>query len=255
MLYNKILKLAVLPLAMFASSANASTLDGATTSAGTFALGDIDNTSYDGAGYNIFNSFSTFTTPDLYKVNSFTGQSLGSELQVTLLSENACFDGMMLPFANKFGVLDDKGDFHTIIDSATASAGSSGSINQGSSEGFTFALMSPEGTFSSIDSQNSDNSTHIIAKVVTDPGKFSIDPTSVHGSLPLDFEFQVGDIILFIEDMRLSGNSNFLVPSLWDADYNDFVVVVRQVQLPEPATLALMGLGSLVALRRKKRTA
>lgn len=241
-------------------SASAVTLENAYDSRGSFVfpLGDVSTSSYDGAEFNAFTSFSAFTSPDLVKLNSFTGQPFGSQLEVTLLSESAAFAGTLFPtFANKFGVLDTSGTFNTILDSQTATSGSSAIYTQGASESLTFALQSPEGTFSSIDLSNADGQAHILGKVVDKAGTFTINPTSLFGTPPLVFNFQVGDIILFIEDMRASGNvTNFIVPGIWDADFNDMVVIIRQTALPEPATVVLMIFGMLATLvYQKKRQA
>ncbi len=239
-----------------ASSAVAVPLSGSYDSRGSFVFpqGDVSQSSYDGASFNAFTSFSTFTTPDLLKLNSFTGQPLGSQLEVTLLSESAAFDGSLFPsYANKFGVLNSSSNFTTLLDSTTASAGSSATFTQGASESLTFALISPEGTFSSIDVNNPDGQAHILGKVVDKAGTFTISPTSLYNTAALTFNFEVGDIILFIEDMQAAGNvTNFIVPGIWDADFNDMVVVIRQTALPEPSTVVFMALG-LLALAYKKR--
>jgi hypothetical protein len=220
-----------------------------------FPNGAVNGSSYDGPGFDAFSSFASFTSPDLLKVNSFTGQPAGSQLEFTLLSEAAAFDGTTTGYANRFGVINSQGDFTSVIDTAAASAGATGTLGQGAGESFKFALQSPEGLFTTEDSQNVDGAAHILAMKVNKSGDFTVDPTSLHGTSPLTFSFLEGDLILFIEDMKAIGNlTSFLVPESGDFDYNDMVVVVRQSsQVPEPATCLLLGSALLGAAGSRKR--
>ncbi len=248
--------IAILIVCPFAS-AKAVPLDEATSvrSSFEFPLGDVDKSSYDGSGFNAFKPFSSIVGSDLLSVSSFTGQEFGSHLDFFLLSESAYFDGLGDPnISNKFGVLDSQGNFSTVIDSSTANPGAVGSLDQGEAQEFTFALNSPEGLFSAIDADNPDDKAHILAMEVTKAGTVFVDPTSLRGSPPIAFDLQVGDIILFIEDMLASGNERFLgVPFDSDFDYNDFVVVVRQSQVPEPSTMLLFGSAIVGLLHRRSR--
>ena len=238
------------------TTANAVTLEGASSDRGIFAFpqGDVKASSYDGPNFDSFAAFSSFVSPELLKINSFTGQPQGSHLDVTLLSEAAAFDGTTAGYANKFGVLDEKGDFSSLIDTQSNNPGATASLLQGKDQSLTFALQSPEGLFSSVDVNNSDGAAHMLAMRVDKAGEYEIAPTSLRGTAPIKFNFLEGDIILFIEDMRVSGNlTSFLVPESSDFDYNDMVFVVRQSEVPEPATLVLLGMAGLGAAARRKR--
>lgn len=248
--------LIVAAIVLFAGSASAVPLAEATDvrSGFDFPLGDVDSSSYDGSGFDAFKPFEAFTSGEILSVSSFTGHSQGSRLEVYLLSEYAYFDGRDPNAANNFGVLDSNGNFISLIDSAFADPLASGETLQGAGEEFTFALQSPEALFSSIDQDNPDDGApHILAQEVVKDGEVEIDPTTLRSDESLRFSLLSGDIILYIEDMLVTGNQPLLnVPFTGDFDFNDMVVVVRQVDIPEPSAFLLFGVG-LFGLRRLRR--
>lgn len=258
--WNKILIAGLsvlLLLLLLPTSASAVPLGDATSirSNFNFPLGDVNSSSYDGSGFDAFKPFEGLTGSEILAVNSFTGQPLGSNLEVFLLSEVAFFDGRDPNIANNFGVLDSSGNFISILDSALNNPGASGSIFQGAGDEYTFALQSPEALFSSVDSANPDNMAHIIAKEVVQDGEVEISPVSLRSDGPLRFQLLAGDIILFVEDMLARGNQPFLgVPFDSDFDYNDMVLVVRQSEIPEPSSMLLLGaaLFGVPAIRKRR---
>lgn len=230
-------------------------LNNATSSRDTFTLGDPDARSFDGTGFDAFKPFESFVSGGLLSISAFTGGETGSLLEVFMLQEVTAYGGQNAGFVDNFGVLNSSGDFVSILDSTTGNPGDSASILQGADEQFTFALKAPDAIFSSIDSDNPDGGAHILGAQITTAGTVTIDPANLFGA-SLTFDLQVGDIVLFIEDLLASGNSVNFIPEFGDFDYNDLVYVVRNTatEVPEPSTVCLMlaGLGALFGVRRRE---
>lgn len=232
-------------------NSSATSLQNAISPRANFTLGDVDLNSYDGPGYDAFKPFSNFTDSTISSVSSFSGsQGGGSQVEFFMLSEVAYYDGRVPGLGNNFGVLNSSGDFVSVF-GPNANVGASNSLLQGDDEEFTFALNSPEGDFSSIDKDNGDKAAHILAMRVTKAGEVNIPNANLLGILHT-FNLQVGDVVLFLEDLFYTGNmlQNGL-PS--DFDYNDMVVVVRSQPIPEPATMFLLGAGLAVFGRKRAR--
>ena len=232
------------------SIAEATPLHASLSNRVAFSLGNLDLNSYDGPGYNAFLPYQAFTSGELLQVSSFTGSPLGgSKMQFFTMSEVAYYDGHIPGLVDSFGVLDSQGHFTSAL-SAASGIGATSELIQGVNDELTFAIRSPEGTFSSIDGNNPDQAAHIVAMEVTKAGQINISNANLLGAFH-SFNLQIGDIVLFLEDLRAGRNilKNGL-PS--DFDYNDMVVVVRSQAIPEPATVVLLSAGLFAFARRRR---
>ena len=228
-------------------NANAISFTGQKLFGGGSLISSVDDRSYDSPEHNAFVPFESFTdTSNALVLDSFSTTSDDLYLEATLLSESAGYANR-----NSFGVVSGSGYYNQMLSGGNVPGDTGAMIVSGEQEN-KFALKSPQGIFTTSDSDNPDRSTHIVALEVTTAGTVFIEPTTLSGG-SLTFNLLVGDILLFMEDLLVLGNVNNKNPS--DFDYNDMVVVVRASEIPEPATSLLfsVGLASIGLARRKRR--
>ncbi len=214
------------------------------------------SSSYDGSGRDTVSLFKPFSDGQFYQLGTIASQSVDIRYSATLVSELSYFSGDHPDYqgvnSNKFGYKNVNGSYTSLIDSDNRNPITTSSYIQTAGQEFNFALKSPEGLFYSKDSLNPNGgSANILGLRVTTAGTVNIGESTLFGGGPLSFNLQVGDIVLFMEDMRLSGNQSVLF--FGDFDYNDMAVVLRSSEVPEPATLLLLGFGALGGALRKKK--
>ncbi len=252
--YRQLVRIACFAMALMLPNSNLFAAPISAQARPGFDLSGVDQRSYDGIGFNAFSPYASITDGTIYSLDTIVGEGLGTNLDFFMLTEFACFDGRFAQ-RNQFGGIDSSGAFQSVIDTQTLDPLASGSVSLAAGEEFTVALNSPEGLFSSIDSENADRAAHILALRVDTASTIKLPQTRVVPTDELAFDLLPGDYILFIEDLLGSGNNTFggLVPLAGDFDYNDMVLVVRASQIPEPATglLLLSAIGAYAARRRR----
>ncbi|MCC6220411.1 MAG: PEP-CTERM sorting domain-containing protein [Deltaproteobacteria bacterium] len=247
--------LVVLVVGIVPSGVLAVSLDSATTVRSDFSFGD---NSFDGPNFtpfgsdNLFQHFDPFTDGSLLEVDSFTGGELGQNLELFNLAELASFDGYAPAMSNSFGFVDSSDNFLSLLN-AGDNPGASAIYSQASGEELTFALQNSDGTLLSVDSRNEGNAVQMLGTWITEGGNLNVPISNLHGfSGAITFDLMVGDLVLFIEDLKPDANHPEFGVFGSDFDYNDFIVVVRGSPIPEPSTVVLfaLALGTLLVWHR-----
>lgn len=210
----------------------------------TLSLGDIDMRSYDGPGFNSVNAASNVVPLNFMQYSSFDGGPAGTEYEVFFLSSVAAYKNQ-----NEFGLLNEKGEFVSSV-KGSSKLGTSTTYTQGTNERLSFGFKSPESLFHADKEKNADKREHMLVVQATQNALLTIPRADLMGN-STSFNLLAGDMIFFIEDM-LQFSTAFGGRGA-DFDYNDFIAVVRAKPIPEPATVFLLGAGSLLALRRRKQ--
>lgn len=235
--------------------------------------------SYDGSNFDAIGNFDGFITPgEILEINTFDALPSGSNLEVTLLTEVCGYCGHDPLNSNQFGIINEEGEFVSVIDTAEAGPGSTETIVIPDGTSATLALKSPDAILSSIDTDNEDQSAHLLGAIVQKSGTVTIEEADLNGA-SLTFDLLVGDVIVFIEDLLATGNSVSFVPDTSDFDFNDMVLLLRETavladsedmtevvesfedgmvgadstEVPEPATVALLTIGFLGLIARKRK--
>lgn len=210
--------------------------------------------SSDPVQFNMYPIFDPFTSNSILSFGSFNGHSGGTLFEVFLLASVTRFDG----FPNNDGVYDATRDnafgllsggnldvmlFSSVLANSNPVPTASRLLSE--NQTYTMAINGRGGFFTSIDTDNDGDRPHFVGLQVTNPGLVVV-PARLEGN-STTFNLLLGDYIIMAEDRPLSGNTDF--------DYNDFVMVVRATQVPEPSTWMLLSLGLLGGIWRARKKA
>lgn len=239
--------LKILPIILtfgFISDSSATSVFNSATSV-SFNAGNIDSFSYDGAGFNTLSAYKTPVPTSFNEYSSFDGGANGTQYEIFFLSSVADYKNQ-----NTFGLLNEQNQFVSSINGANA-FGSKVSFTQAAGQKLKFGFQSPESLFFSKSNENKDGGFHLLSLTATANSLFTIPKADQQGH-SFAFNLLAGDFVFFADDQLQDTHYNGAVKR--DSDFNDgtFVVRAKPVEVPEPGTICLLGLGALAAVRRRK---
>jgi len=217
--YSRHLLLLALVALLFGETTKADILQNSLTPRAGFDLGNIDSRSTDGPQFNFFNALASVTEAPFLQVGPFDPHPAGSVVRVVFAGNASSGD-------TEFGFLQG-GVFIPLIPRSTP-LGEIAIQQQLPGSSLLPALRRREGgvmqLFSATDSQNPESAPHFIARRIASPASVTIQPANLNNQAAT-FTVLAGDTVLYIEDTAAPSS---------DQDWNDFVVVLRQVDVSLP---------------------